>query len=494
MLRVTVANEQAAPMALPLISLDRVDVHLGGRHVLHDVSWQLRAGEQWAIVGANGSGKSTLLRVIRGDQWPDAGGTRTYALGGTPQPVRVAAAAIGYVSPELQERYVRLQLAVRGWGVIASGLHDTTYVHGTPAPDDLAKIERIVDHLGVRALADRPVGELSFGQLRMLLIARALVPAPRVLVLDECTNGLDRRARGELLAFLARVAEDTHVVAASHRYGDLPATTTSHAIVADGRIVETGAGRPHHAPRARRSAAERPHANPTPVDENDVLIAIRGADVYRGETRVLHGVDWTIRRGEHTAIRGPNGAGKSTFAGLLTGAVPAAHGAEIVRFGESGPFDVRALKTRIVHVSDELQLAYDVDPTVEQVVASGFTASIGMIERPDDDARAVVSEVVARLRLQTLSGRRFSTLSFGERRKVLIARGLVRRPDVLILDEIWSGLDAAFRMQLDVLLDELLAHGTTLVAISHHDDDLPSYLRRAYVIEDGRLTASSSPA
>jgi ABC-type molybdenum transport system ATPase subunit/photorepair protein PhrA len=164
-----------------------------------------------------------------------------------------------------------------------------------------------------------------------------------------------------------------------------------------------------------------------------------------------------------------------------------------VRFGERGPFDVRALKTRIVHVSDELQLAYDVDPTVEQVVASGFTASIGMIERPDDAAREVVSDVVARLRLQPLSGRRFSTLSFGERRKVLIARGLVRRPDVLILDEIWSGLDAAFRAQLDVLLVEQLAQGTTLVAISHHDDDLPPYVRRAYTIEDGRLTASSSP-
>jgi ABC-type molybdenum transport system ATPase subunit/photorepair protein PhrA len=131
------------------------------------------------------------------------------------------------------------------------------------------------------------------------------------------------------------------------------------------------------------------------------------------------------------------------------------------------------------------------------VIATGFAASIGTIEtKPDAEQHRVAETMLARLRLQPLAGRPFLALSFGERRKVLIARGLVRRPDLLILDEVWSGLDAAFRGVLGELLDELVAAGTTVVMISHHDDDLPAFIRRSYLVEQGRLTLtpSASPA
>jgi ABC-type molybdenum transport system ATPase subunit/photorepair protein PhrA len=231
--------------------------------------------------------------------------------------------------------------------------------------------------------------------------------------------------------------------------------------------------------RATRTRAVRP------VAPADVLVAIRGADVYREETLVLRGVTWSIRRGEHTAIHGANGSGKSTFAELIAGTLPAAYGAEIERFGEHGPFDVRELRRRIAHVSDALQIAYDANPTVERAIASGFTASIGTIESPSDEQRAAVAAIVHRLGLEALCGRRFRTLSFGERRKVLLARGLVARPELLILDEVWGGLDAAFRAALLPLLDELAAAGTTLLAISHHEDDVPALVRRAFIVADG---------
>jgi ABC-type molybdenum transport system ATPase subunit/photorepair protein PhrA len=217
------------------------------------------------------------------------------------------------------------------------------------------------------------------------------------------------------------------------------------------------------------------------------LVAIRGADVYREETLVLRGVTWSIRRGEHTAVHGANGSGKSTFAEVIAGTLPAAYGAEIERFGERGPFDVRELRRRIAHVSDALQIAYDANPTVERAIASGFTASIGTIESPSDEQRAAVAAIVHRLGLEALCGRRFRTLSFGERRKVLLARGLVARPELLILDEVWGGLDAGFRAALVPLLDELAAAGTTLLAISHHEDDVPALVRRAFLVEGGTV-------
>jgi molybdate transport system ATP-binding protein len=474
-------------MSRPLIELERVNVHLDGRHVLHDVSWSLHPAQQWAIVGPNGSGKSTLLGVIRGDRWIDRdGGVRRYALGGTEQPVSAAAPHIGYISPELQERYTRLDLGFSGRVLIATGLHDAVYLPRTPSAAEREQVDALIERFELGAIAARPVRELSFGELRVLLVARALVRAPRVIVLDEFTNGLDRRMRRELLAFIERAAGATHVVCASHRIADLPETTNAHAVLGGGRITAQGDGPPRPV-RRLAGGAEGPAAKTV----DDELVAIRYADVYRGETLVLHGIAWSLRRGEHTVIRGENGSGKSTFAELLAGTLHAAYGADVVRFGERGPFDLWELKRRIAHVSDAHQTAYDVNPTAEEVVGSGYASSIGIMLAPDASQRAGAIALMRRLGIEHLRARPFLSLSFGERRKVIIARGLVNGPEVLILDEIWSGLDEQFRDTLRAVLTDLAAGGTTVIVISHHDDDLPAFLRRECVVAGGRITTAA---
>ena len=105
-----------------------------------------------------------------------------------------AGAHIGFVAPEQQERYARLDLPIDGRSVIASGFDDTLYMHGALSPERSAAVEAIIDRLDIGAFARRRVRSLSFGQLRRLLIARALVRKPQVLVLDEFTNGLDGAA------------------------------------------------------------------------------------------------------------------------------------------------------------------------------------------------------------------------------------------------------------------------------------------------------------
>jgi ABC-type molybdenum transport system ATPase subunit/photorepair protein PhrA len=112
---------------------------------------------------------------------------------------------------------------------------------------------------------------------------------------------------------------------------------------------------------------------------------------------------------------------------------------------------------------------------------------------PDSAKRAAAVELMRELGIDHLRARRFLTLSFGERRKILITRGLVNRPEVLILDEIWSGLDEQFRETLRALLTELAAGGTTVVVISHHDDDLPAFVRRESLVAEQRVTTATSP-
>jgi molybdate transport system ATP-binding protein len=476
---------------LPRIALERVNVHLAGRHVLKEVSWSLSAGEHWAFVGPNGSGKSTLLRVIAGTQWIDYdGGTRTYSPDGFGRDaVGRAATWIRHVSAEQHERYARLDLPLAGRTVIESGFDDSVYVHRPLAAAEALRVDTLVDQFDLAAFVLRPIRELSSGQLRRLLIARALVREPRVIVLDEFTNGLDQASRRDVLAFLDRIAGSVALVVASHRTDDFPLAVGQTASVHEGSIA-IRPGRPARRPAARgsRAAAVSSHARAP------VLVRIRDADVFRGETLVLRKVDWQLRRGEHTAIRGANGSGKTTFAGLIAGTIPAATGAEIVRFGETGPFDIWKLKEQIAHVSDDVQIAYNWDDTVESVIASGFPSSIGLFVQPTDAQCAAVAGLVERIGLGGLRGRTFTQLSFGERRKVLIARSLVRRPAVFILDEVWNGLDAAFRVALRGLLVEMTAAGTTLVVVAHEeDDDIAALTPRICVIENGTIREERRP-
>jgi molybdate transport system ATP-binding protein len=469
---------------IPLVDLRRVNVTLDGHHALKDVSWSLNPGEHWAFVGANGSGKSTLLRVIRGQQWIDPdGGERAYGFDGTPRGPISAAAHIGFVAPEQQERYVRLELPIDGRSVIASGFDDTLYMHGALSDERNAAVEAIIEQLDLGAFARRRVRSLSFGQLRRLLIARALVRRPRILVLDEFTNGLDGSARRDILTLLGTLAPTVQLILASHRFDDFIPAITHHATLRGGRIVERDAGRPQppvRAPRAPRTTRQRAAAAPP-------IVEIRHADVFRGTTHVLHNIDWSIRAGEHTAITGANGSGKSTLASVVAGTLAPVYGGEIRRFGASEPFDVWKIKETIAHVSEEWQVAFDVNHTVEEVVLSGFASSVGLFHEPDAAQRERAATLIEELGLDPLRGRPFTQLSFGERRKVLIARSLVRPPALFILDEVWNGLDASFRTLLEAQVTQLAGSGTTLLLIAHHEDDLPSLLERRFALDAGRL-------
>ena len=476
---------------LPRIALDRINVHLGGRHVLHDISWSLEPGRHWAIMGPNGSGKSTLLRVLAGTQWIDAdGGTRTFSPDGVRQDVAARAATwIRQVSGEQHERYARLDLPLSGRAIVESGFDNSVYVHRAPEAAQARRVDALLEHFELEPFAGRPVRELSSGQVRRLLIARALAGEPRVILLDEFTNGLDRAARAEVLAFLERLAGDVGLVVASHRIDDFPSAVNHTAVMSGGRISEVVPNRPRRDRRAEppRFAAREPDGDP------DLLLRIRHADVYRGASRVLEDIDWDLHRGEHTLIGGANGAGKSTFAGLVAGTISAATGADIVRFGEREPFDVWKLKEQIAHVSDDLQIAYDQTETVEAVVASGFTFSIGLFAQPPPAEREAVAALLARIGLEPLRNRLFTRLSFGERRKVLIARSLVRRPAIYVLDEVWNGLDAEFRHAFSALLREMAELGTTIVAVAHDADEELAFLAwRVCRIEAGKIHHLSS--
>ena len=302
----------------PLIELQNIDVALNGMTVLRDLTWQLRRGEHWAIGGANGSGKSTFLKLLRGDVSPvPKKGWRSSCFGGVEQRTAVGLKKrIALVSPELQDRYLQQEWKLTGLQVVHSGFQNGDYVYQKPTATQKEFAGKIVGLLGARPLLLRNIQQLSTGELRKLLIARALAGKPEALALDEACDGLDASARADLLQTLERVAQSgTQLLVATHRDEELLSCMTHSLVLHDGRIArtgeaESGRGLPQSKTLARLPASRtgeafglrQPSAAFRPARANGVsktLLRIEGANVFLERKKILHDLNWEILDHQH---------------------------------------------------------------------------------------------------------------------------------------------------------------------------------------------------
>lgn len=482
---------------IPLIRLDGVDVAIDGATILRDLRWSLRDGENWAVLGGNGSGKSTFLKLLRGELAPAPGflGRRVYGFDGDEQVTAVGVKeSIALVSPETQTRYLSREWSLSVREVIHSGFADGEYAPRRLTTSQKGRAIEVVDLLGVGVLLRRSVQTLSTGELRKILIARALVSSPRVLVCDEVCDGLDASSRASLLSALDRAARSgTQLVLTTHRSEELIPAITHRMELRAGRIVEAGAvaslgsrGKLSRPPRrlVRGEVPEMPRGR---AAESQTFIQIECADVFLDERCVLHDVNLAIKSGEHWAVLGPNGAGKSTLLKLIVGDLHPAWGGRVRRFEFTPKNTIWEVKRRIGIVSPELQSNYRDDVTGLEAVASGFTSSIGVMLKPTRGQFAEASRLATRLGLRDLARKNVLAMSYGELRRILIARALVHRPALLICDEPFDGLDAAGRAQIGSLLEAVAASGTTLVLVTHHAEDLPACLTHVIELNAGRV-------
>jgi molybdate transport system ATP-binding protein len=216
-----------------LVRLAHVDLFVEYRAVLRDLNWELREGEHWAVFGANGAGKSSFLRLLYGDLSPALGGTieRSGVARGTP--IAAWKRQVGYVAPELQTDYL---VDVSVHDLVASGRYASIGLVDEPTAADRRAVMRWLKFFALGSLARRRPRELSYGQLRRALFARALAADARVLLLDEPLTGLDPRQRAGMKRLLERLMrQGLTVVMAVHHPEDLPRGITRSLHLIDGR-------------------------------------------------------------------------------------------------------------------------------------------------------------------------------------------------------------------------------------------------------------------
>ncbi len=514
--------EENAVLPPPVIRMENVTIRAKSRLCFARTDWSMCEGEQWALIGPTGSGKSIFVKALSG-QLPVVEGQILNFFDGIPEGrPYLRRGEVILVSTETQRDVLQQHAAFHQarWQSLAGDDVPTVndYFNGPdvddrvtfdmdPArPDDVTRAARraqAVELLGINHLLDRKLIHLSNGEGRKVLLAHALMQSPQLLILDDPFSGLDSTSRETLLNSLITILENRQqrLLLVAARDDEIPHGIThvlaidGHRIVARGKKDEVCAssfaqGMFKADSTTAREKIRLPAVGWSALPPGTPLIEFHNVRVKYQGVQVLKDISWTLRQGEHWAIRGPNGAGKSTLLSLVLADNPQAYANEVKIFGRqrgSGE-SIWDIKRHIGWVAPEIHMYYPNRVDCRTVVCSGFFDSVGLYHSVTPEQSDMAELWMRVLDIDLLADKPFQEVSIGEQRLVLLARALVKQPRLLILDEPCQGLDGSHRARILHVLDELCRQTpVSLLYVTHHLDDLPRAVTRVLHLEQGRM-------
>ena len=480
--------------ALPLVELTHVSKGFPGVQALSDVSLSLWPGEIHAVIGENGAGKSTLMNVLAGELTPDKGEVRIEgALLRPGSPLASRAAGIAVVFQELslcQNLSVGENVMLT---VLAAG-------HGLRRPDRAAALEQAHVLLTRLGMADihpaTPVRQLTVAQMQLVEIARALSREARVLVLDEPNSALSPRETERLFSVVESLRDEgVAIVYVSHHLDEVLRLADRVSVLRDGRHVTTlhkadGLAVPDlvSAMVGRDLDHAAQYALSAPEPGPDVALSLRGLRVP-GQ---IAGIDLDLRPGEILGVAGLPDSGKDVLASAIFGLIrregTVAVRGQVIRMDRPAA----AIAAGIALIPADRRLAGALlSMTVAQNVISSALPQFslagilrgGHIRRTAGDYAGRLDARIAGL------AQRMSTLSGGNQQKILLARGMVTEPRVLILHEPTRGIDVVAKVEIYDILKRLAAEGMAILMISSELPEIVLHASRVVVMADGRITA-----
>jgi molybdate transport system ATP-binding protein len=484
------------------VTLRRIDLDRGGRAVLRDVAWQIKPGQRWLLIGGNGAGKTQLLKLVSGAVWPTPTDRelRRYRWKGETfdQPAGILE-EIAYVGAERQDRYEHYEWNFLAREVVATGVTRTEIPMRDLTATETKQVAALFRRLDIAELADRRFLTLSYGERRLVLIARALASRPKLLLLDEVANGLDLRNHARLMHWLSGTGgSDLPWIFATHRAPDVPDSMTHLLELQHGRVQRSGAMRAAAARELLRQdssevlATGRAKKQPRRATlRRRVLVSLKNAHVHVDDAHILHGIDMEIAAGDCWVVHGANGSGKSTLLRTFYGDHPVASGGSIRRAGIVPGVPLEKFKLKTAYVAPHLQTWQAPKMPVMEVVASGRYASIGLNDAITANDRRHAERALRRFGLLALKDRTMAEMSYGQARRVLFARAWAREPTLALLDEPFAGLDRATRADLARRLNAWLAEGGSCVIATHHREEWPAHTTHVLEMADGYGVANA---
>lgn len=457
--------------------------------VLKDLNWAIQFGEQWVLTGKSGSGKSTLAKLIAG---VEKGFEGTIAVQ-TEETKKVKVLYVeswyqfknleGVANFYYQQRYTSLQ--AKETLTVNAELGAFGREHNL----SVLELDELLTQLGFAALKDSQLIELSSGEHKKLQLVKALWLKPQLLIIDQPYTGLDAASRKNLNLLLDEAAQSgVHQILITND-DELPTCINKIAKLHDG-VIEESSSLEHSSTLPKRYPKSIPQfLQQSPSYTSNLIARMENVSVSYGDKEVLRNVNWEVKAGEKWLLKGPNGSGKSTLLSLINGDHPQSYANTLYLFGQkrgSGE-SIWDIKEHIGLISPEFHWYFDQKATVWESIASGLYDSVGLFKQLPYSKSIQVDELLDYFDLNQDKNELLYTLPLGKQRLVLLARTIIKNPELLILDEPCQGLDLQQTTYFNALVDELCSNGMTLIYVGHQESALPDCLEKKIELENGSV-------
>lgn len=473
------------------VILDSVTPRIPGVEFKAPLSFSINKGEAWAFYGENGSGKSLIAQIIKG-QYGIKSGEITYAFmeeerrkaGGFAYPsqfIRIVGFEAAYTMSSFRDAYYQQRF---------SSMETDWYPKVRELLPDTEEGCRTAEMLNLVPLMDSSLITLSSGQLRRLLIARAMLEHPRMLIFDNPFIGLDVKSRKMLNSVFKILMEDgVQLIFLTPTLRDIPPVTTNVLYLDKLECRYAGLKKGFDSINVKEEAPVQSEFDlsrsgyDSGSKDFDVAVKMEHLDIDYADVVYQHDLNWTIRKGEKWALLGPNGSGKSTLLSYIFADNPQAYSKPLMLFdrkrgtGES----IWDIKRHIGFTSSEMHLYYLENVPCHSVVESGFFDSVGLYRRPSEEQKAFAMSLMAHLGIDGIAEKGFLKVSSGEQRLVLFARAVVKNPDLLILDEPFHGIDFKHKMMCLKLIDTYLKQkDKSIIFVTHYREEIPKAVEQVF--------------
>jgi len=499
-------------MPFPLFSINHATVRYLNNTLFDSLNFTVRQGEHWALIGASGSGKSALLQTLAG-RFNITGGTIEYHFfddflknnDNTGEHITYHK-LIALVEPKhhfknlsntsdfyYQQRYN------------SSDSEDTQTVEEylntiaqTGGNDHFWTLTKVTALLRLDDLCAKKLIKLSNGETKRLMIAAALIKNPVLLLLDSPLTGLDVQTRAAFGTMIDEIiASGITVIMATSPY-EIPAAITHVAVLKEGTIEKTLAKNDFRPDDYLRDDKDELDDNELKVLLNEnkdkptyqYIVKMNNVHIQYGDKVILDGINWEIIPGERWALLGPNGAGKSTLLSLINGDNPKAYANDIILFdrkrgtGES----IWDIKSKIGFVSPELHQYFPTDNSCLQVIESGYYDTLGLFRQSSKSKAETALRWMKALEIEKYARVLLKNIPASAQRLCLLARTLIKNPDLLIFDEPCQGLDAHQQHNFKTLVDTICGmSNVTMIYVSHYQQEIPDSVTRVLRLERGLI-------
>lgn len=476
----------------PLLQLRGIEKSFPGVKALNGASLAVYPGRVMALVGENGAGKSTMMKVLTGIYSMDAGSLHWLGKEVTfSGPKASQEAGIGIIHQELNlipQLTVAENIFLGREFVNRFGRIDWKQMY--------AAADALLKRLNLRFSSHKLVGDLSIGDQQMVEIAKVLSFESQVIIMDEPTDALTDTETLSLFRVINELkAQGCGIVYISHRMKEIFEICDDVTVFRDGQFIAERAVNDLSEEGliemmvGRKLEDQYPHLDQTPGEVRLRVEHVSGPGV--------EDVSFTLRKGEILGISGLMGAGRTELMKVLYGALPRTHGKVTLNGREivtRSPQD--GLANGIVYISEDrkrdgLVLGMSVKENMSLTALRYFSRADGGLKHAEE--QLAVGDFIRLFNVKTPSMMQpIGLLSGGNQQKVAIARGLMTRPDVLILDEPTRGVDVGAKKEIYQLINQFKAEGLSIILVSSEMPEVLGMSDRILVMHEGHLSGEFS--